>query len=211
MMSAGQKSKKIQRRKPQRHGSKATVEAIYGACARILESQGLAGFNTNAIAEIAGISVGTLYGYFANKDEILQALARQEMERLRIRVMGALLDEGAAERDPARRTIRALIAGYAEGGQWRRIAMQSLIAAGGATETFNPAAQMAQFLDNQQSDEAPGAVSVIDLFILTNAIDAVVRTATYMEANFLHSKAFEDRLLALVHLYYPRGMLPAIT
>lgn len=206
-MAAFRKTATLQRRKPQRRGSKATVEAIFGASARILERDGVAGFNTNAIAEQAGISVGTLYGYYANKDEILLAMARAEMERLQARVMHAILDAGADEPDPARRAISALIAGYSEGGTWRRIAMQSLIASAGALETFSPVVQMARFLSDQQEVLGVGeglVVSDMNLFILTNAIDAVIRGAVYVGADFLHSKAFEDRLLALINLYYPR-------
>ena len=36
-------------------------------------------FTTNAVAERAGVSIGTLYQYFADKNAILLALARQQM------------------------------------------------------------------------------------------------------------------------------------
>jgi AcrR family transcriptional regulator len=39
-----------------------------------LESDGLRGFNTNAIAAKAGVSIGSLYQYFPNKDSIVLAL-----------------------------------------------------------------------------------------------------------------------------------------
>lgn len=62
--------------------SAATVEVIVEAAARILETAGLAGFTTNAIAERAGVSVGSLYQYFPNKDAITRALIRRELEAL---------------------------------------------------------------------------------------------------------------------------------
>ncbi len=62
--------------------SAATVEAIVEAAARILEEAGPAGFTTNAIAERAGVSVGSLYQYFPNKNAITRALIRRELEML---------------------------------------------------------------------------------------------------------------------------------
>jgi AcrR family transcriptional regulator len=62
------------RKAPAQARSKETVNVILEASARILESQGLRGFNTNAVAAKAGVSVGSLYQYFPNKDTILLAL-----------------------------------------------------------------------------------------------------------------------------------------
>jgi AcrR family transcriptional regulator len=67
------------RKKPVQGRSKATVEAVLLAAARILEDRGLAGFNTNAVAERAGVSIGSLYQYFPSKDAILVALMEQSL------------------------------------------------------------------------------------------------------------------------------------
>src|SRR5271165_1376438 len=69
------------RKKPRQVRSEATVAAIFEATAQILHSRGGAGLNTNAIAELAGVSIGTLYQYFPNKNAILIALARQELDK----------------------------------------------------------------------------------------------------------------------------------
>jgi AcrR family transcriptional regulator len=62
------------RKKPLQKRSLATFEAILTAAAHILEERGLAGFNTNVVAERAGVSIGSLYQYFPSKDAILVAL-----------------------------------------------------------------------------------------------------------------------------------------
>ena len=51
----------IPRKPPTQVRSAQTVEAILEAAARILETDGLAGYTTNRIAETAGVSVGSLY------------------------------------------------------------------------------------------------------------------------------------------------------
>jgi len=58
------------------------VETIVEAAARILETRGLAGFNTNAVAERAGVSIGSLYQYFPSKEALIAALSDRERKRL---------------------------------------------------------------------------------------------------------------------------------
>lgn len=67
------------RKKPIQNRSRATVDAVLAAAARILEEQGLSGFNTNAVAVRAGVSIGSLYQYFPSKDAILVALMEQSL------------------------------------------------------------------------------------------------------------------------------------
>jgi AcrR family transcriptional regulator len=68
-----------QRRRPRQARSRATWEAIVEAAAQILERRGPAGFTTNEVAERAGVSIGTLYQYFADKHALLAAAARREL------------------------------------------------------------------------------------------------------------------------------------
>jgi AcrR family transcriptional regulator len=88
-----------QRRSPRQARSRATWEAIVEAAAQILERDGADAFTTGSVAERAGVSIGTLYQYFPDKQAILAAAAKRE------------LGEGSAA-PPARRRalIEALIA-----------------------------------------------------------------------------------------------------
>ena len=63
-----------QRKSPRQQRSADTVEALLTAAARVLERESLAGFNTNRVAEVAGVSVGSLYQYFPNKSALIAAL-----------------------------------------------------------------------------------------------------------------------------------------
>jgi AcrR family transcriptional regulator len=66
------------RKRPVQSRSKETCEAILAAAARILEERGLEAANTNAIAELAGVGVGSLYQYFPGKEAIFAELIRRE-------------------------------------------------------------------------------------------------------------------------------------
>ena len=84
----------LTRRKPRQERAIDTVEVIIEATARILQKEGPAALNTNAIAEKAGISIGTLYQYFANKDAILVAMARREVANDEVAVIKAISEAG---------------------------------------------------------------------------------------------------------------------
>jgi len=64
-------------KKPKQARSKETFSNIIEAAARILEGPGIEGLNTNAISEKAGISIGSLYQYFPNKDSIIDHIIRE--------------------------------------------------------------------------------------------------------------------------------------
>jgi AcrR family transcriptional regulator len=68
------------RRKPVQARSTATVEAIVEAAAQVFERHGYAAGTTNRIAERAGVSIGTLYQYFPDKDAILLALTERHLQ-----------------------------------------------------------------------------------------------------------------------------------
>jgi AcrR family transcriptional regulator len=68
------------RKRPTQTRSKATVEAILVAAAQVFRRQGYATTTTDRIAERAGVSVGSLYQYFPNKDAILVALAERHID-----------------------------------------------------------------------------------------------------------------------------------
>lgn len=62
------------RKRPLQARSTRTVDVLLEAAARVLEERGLAGYTTNAVAERSGVSVGSLYQYFPNKDALMSAL-----------------------------------------------------------------------------------------------------------------------------------------
>ncbi|MCC5986557.1 MAG: TetR/AcrR family transcriptional regulator [Pararhodobacter sp.] len=65
------------RKTPRQSRSRATCEAILQAAARILERGGGESLTTNLVAELAGVSIGSLYQYYPTKEAILAELIRQ--------------------------------------------------------------------------------------------------------------------------------------
>ena len=65
------------RRRPRQRRAHATVSAILEAAAEVFAREGYARATTNRIAARAGVSIGSLYQYFPNKDALLAALLEQ--------------------------------------------------------------------------------------------------------------------------------------
>jgi AcrR family transcriptional regulator len=98
------------RKVPGQARSQETVGIILEASARILESVGLRGFNTNAIAAKAGVSIGSLYQYFPNKDSIVLALIGSFEKAFHDTVMNAVNEgKGKELKSHLRLVVRALV------------------------------------------------------------------------------------------------------
>lgn len=104
---------KSARKPPQQSRSKVTVGAILDAAVRILDQEGADAATTTRIAEVAGVSVGTLYQYFGNRDSILDALQDRELERATRFMTGALSEPIGSAEQIARRVIEGLSSLYA--------------------------------------------------------------------------------------------------
>jgi AcrR family transcriptional regulator len=68
------------RKQPDQERARATMNAIVVAGARVLACEGLERASTTRIAEVAGVSVGSLYQYFANREEIIGAIIDRSSE-----------------------------------------------------------------------------------------------------------------------------------
>ncbi|VFU08466.1 TetR/AcrR family transcriptional regulator [Methylocella tundrae] len=68
------------RKQPRQARAKATVDAIFEATIQVLLSDGLSRLTTTRVAERAGVSVGTMYQYFPQKQALLFALLARHIE-----------------------------------------------------------------------------------------------------------------------------------
>jgi AcrR family transcriptional regulator len=99
------------RRTPTQARARATVDAILEAAAQVLVDRGFDGASTNRIAEVAGVSVGTLYQYFPNKDAVFVALIERHCDDQIELLQSMLGDLAMAPLPTAVRTyVAALIA-----------------------------------------------------------------------------------------------------
>lgn len=67
------------RKLPRQGRSRLLVDAIVQACQKVLEEEGAEQLSTNRIAEVAGVTIGSLYQYFPNKEAILANLFSEKI------------------------------------------------------------------------------------------------------------------------------------
>src|SRR5499425_541533 len=90
--------------------SRSTVDALVEATARILTKEGYDRASTNKIAEVAGVSIGTLYQYFPSKEALVEAVIERHTQELSEVGQTALLKVAARPIDVAmRELVRAAI------------------------------------------------------------------------------------------------------
>lgn len=75
---------------PTQHRSRQMVDTLIEATARTIAERGWQGATTNHIAAKAGVSVGSLYQYFASREDLLSALMERERARILCRLEEAM-------------------------------------------------------------------------------------------------------------------------
>lgn len=98
------------RRTPKQERAQATVDAVVEAAARLLIEDGYDRLSTNRVAERAGVSIGTLYQYFPNKEAIVESLVHRLADE-RIAAFGATLTRLAQSDLPLHEGVSTLLDG----------------------------------------------------------------------------------------------------
>lgn len=190
------------RRAPAQKRALEKVELILEAATRIIDRDGLAALSTNRVAELAGVSIGTLYQYFPNKQAILVALGQRETKAVSARIVELL---GAPRpRQPgghAREMIAAVFGAFGGRTRVHRVLLEHQL----AREGLAPLDAMPSFFAGLLADaEVPGPdgkgqrLTRAEAFVLTHAFGGVIR-ASIGEGQGMPPRAeVEQALLRLV-------------
>jgi AcrR family transcriptional regulator len=101
------------RRAPSRGRGRATVDRILSAADEILATEGAASLGTQRVAEVAGVSIGTVYNWFPDKESIAETLATRYWQDLADLVERfAEASEHARFSDPTSEVVDTLAAGF---------------------------------------------------------------------------------------------------
>jgi AcrR family transcriptional regulator len=95
------------RKKASQSRSRALVETLLEATARILVKEGFDKASTNHIAAKAGVSIGSLYQYFPSKEALVMAVMERHRQEVVETVRGALAEVAAL---PLEQAVRQLVA-----------------------------------------------------------------------------------------------------
>jgi AcrR family transcriptional regulator len=98
------------RRRPRQRRSRDTVAFVLEAAAQLFAERGYDAATTNAVAERAGVSIGTLYQYFASKDGLLLGLLDQHLDDAEAVVAARFGDLPTGRPDAAAQALVSLTA-----------------------------------------------------------------------------------------------------
>jgi len=195
------------RKRPSQARSAWTVDLILQAAAQVLEARGEDALTTKTVAERAGVSIGTLYQYFPNRDAILVALADREAQRIGDR-MRALIDQHPENReDLGRVMVRALIRSYvARRGARHQFAL--VVTMTGKTGGSLLRKEIAEFLAQtwSRSDAIGGpTMNKVYAYALVNAIVGVLQAAALENSPVLKEPDLEEALCQIIAALRPTG------
>ncbi|XXF81411.1 TetR/AcrR family transcriptional regulator [Myxococcaceae bacterium GXIMD 01537] len=193
------------RKQPLQARSKALVDALIQTTARILLRDGWQALTTNRIARDAGVSVGSLYQYFPNKEALLIALIERIADEMTAHLLevgtalpGAPVDEGIVKLVRA-----ALDVSRRDAPLYRAVLVE--LPRQGTLELFERvnrrlADALAEWLVARR-DELDIVDPSLTANILVTALDALTDHALFFQPELLDSPRFERELRALVSGY----------
>jgi AcrR family transcriptional regulator len=186
------------RKRPVQERSQATVTAILDATIRVLADDGMA-FTTTRVAEVAGVSVGTLYQYFPNRDALLSGVLAAHLDvAIRALEEAAANVRGLPPRDAADRIVRAIFAAKAAHIEVSRVLHRAL---GDGLLDDRPVVHAAMMRAREVvapllGDPADPATQT-RAGVLCAAIEGVVRAAILEDPDRLTDPAWIEQVVAL--------------
>jgi AcrR family transcriptional regulator len=185
------------RRSPRQARAEATVEAIFDATFQLLEAGGLENLTTNHIAQRAGVSIGTLYQYFAGKSEILAAMAQRRAEAARVRIAETLI--AAPEVGSVRPIVQALMATFEGSPETQKALLDALFDRGGDAVMLHHHQAFLAAIGGKA--ELNLDLSPESLFVLTHAVAGLLRAAAAEPDLALSPAVLEDEFVLLMESY----------
>jgi AcrR family transcriptional regulator len=185
--------------KPRKHASqersRATVDALIEATARILVREGFDKASTNRIAEVAGVGVGSLYQYYPGKEALVAAVIDRHNREIMHVVRGAAAEVAS---QPVEKAVRRLVAVAIEAHRidprLHRVLAEQLPRTGrlADVETFNREAHalFRAYLEGHRDE-----LRIVDLdlaaFVCVTSIEALTHTAVLHRSELLTDEAVE--------------------
>ncbi|RTM14037.1 MAG: TetR/AcrR family transcriptional regulator [Bradyrhizobiaceae bacterium] len=172
--------------------SRATVDALVEATARILVRDGFEKASTNRIAEVAGVSVGSLYQYFPSKEALVAAVIERHNEEIMGNVRAALAEVADLPLDKAvRKLVTVAIEAHRINPKLHRVLAEQIPRTGQLkdVEAFNREVHtlVRTYLESRRKEMRKVDLDVAT-FICVSAIEAVAHNTVLNGAEMLSEK-----------------------
>jgi len=193
------------RKRPSQARGRATVEAILEATARILVDEGYEKATTNHVAEVAGVSIGSLYQYFPNKEALVGELLERHESRMLDQLAGMMTELAGAPIDEAVRTyVRAMLELHRQTPKLHRVLTQQIpiFYDLGRIRDFQARAEVVvrAFLEVHEARIRPTNLDHA-AFVLVTAVESVTHAAVVDRPKMLADPGFETEIVELILRY----------
>ena len=193
------------RKRPRQARSKATVDTILEATTRVLVKQGFDGLSTNAVASAAGVSIGSLYQYFPNKEALVLALIDRHVEEMNAAILAELTRVAKLPlAEAARCVVELTIRAHAVDPELHRVLTEQVPRIGKLArlrEMDEICHRMVAGLLAARRDEIAIRDPDISAFILVSAIESVVHRAALLYPQKLKDPRLVDETTLMVTRY----------
>ena len=192
------------RKQPRQARSKRMVRALLDATAKVLVEEGWSAASTNRVADVAGVSVGSLYQYFPNKESLVLTLAREHGEA-QVQLLAQALEEVSdlPIQDTIARYVSANLAAHRQDPQLHVHLTASVLAHG--LSSIHELHGLARPMVRQYLERFRHQLAVSDLdtatFLLVTTVEAAIHGAILEDPSRIEDVAFERELVALVCRY----------
>jgi len=176
--------------------SRATVDALIAATARILVREGFDRASTNRIADLAGVSIGSLYQYFPSKESLVAAVIDRHNQQL-MRVVRSALAEVATLplEDAVRKLVAIAIKAHRLDPKLHRVLAEQIPRTGRLehVEVFNREnyALFRAYLESH-SDELRTVDTGLAAFVCVTSIEALTHTAVLHHPEVLSDEGMDS-------------------
>jgi AcrR family transcriptional regulator len=189
------------RKKPKQARAQATVTALLDATARVLVEEGYDQATTNRIAEVAGVSIGSLYQYFPNKDALVAALVdRHETEMLEMLSRYVAELERAPLEEAVRTYVRAMVTVHDRNPRLHRVLTATYDLSRPRPLHARFEAIVRGYLARHASRLRPPSLDQAS-FILVTSAEAVIHGALLHRPELLREESFVEEVCQLVLRY----------
>lgn len=188
------------RKLPQQDRSKITVDAILTATAHILTEDGYGKASTNRIAERAGISIGSLYQYFPNKESLIAALRDRHVSSMMDAIESKLRNLFAAPIEVVlSELVKASIAAHAIEPKLHKVLHEQVPRLSG-TESDRMTKLLRNYLTKQCDRIAPQNLDYI-VFVIERTIEALAHAAVLERPDLLQDGQLEQEVSQMLLSY----------
>lgn len=194
------------RKMPRQSRSKATVDAILTGTAQVLVEHGYEGATTARVAERAGVSVGSLYQYFSNKEALVAALVEGYADGLVALMEQALADsKNARLEDGMRAVIRVGIDAHRVSPTLHKVLSEQVPRIGRLAKVMDTHSRIAKeieaYLRRNAGQMAPQRDPATAAIVVETVMEALVHKAVLECPHLLDDGAVEAEILDVVMAY----------